>query len=89
MSNRALQNFAHGPGGVKVDPDNDATAAAANEARDNEIGELKAEIETLAKKNEGILYAASRLGVLIGPHSNSVNPIQFNEWELGLIPTQL
>ena len=53
VSNRALQNFAHGPGGVKPDPDNDATAAAANEARDNEIGELKAEIEALAKKNEG------------------------------------
>ena len=55
MSNRALQNFAHGPGGVKTDPDNDATAAAANEAKDNEVAKLKEEIETLAKKNEGEL----------------------------------
>ena len=55
MSNRALQNFAHGPGGVKTDPDNDATAAAANEAKDNEVAKLKEEIETLTKKNEGEL----------------------------------
>ena len=69
MSNRALQNFAHGPGGVKkTDPDNDATATAAIDAKDNEVAKLKEEIETLAKKNEGklsrlvifVIFAASK-----------------------------
>ena len=48
VQNKALQNYAHGPP-LKdtAAPDNDASA------RDNEIGQLKSEIEAMAKKNEG------------------------------------
>ena len=45
--------------------------------------------ETESFKKLFMLEVKFRLGVLIGPNSNSVNPIQFSEWELGLIPTQL
>ena len=47
VQNKALQNYAHGPPLKDAAPDNDASA------RDNEIGQLKSEIEAMAKKNEG------------------------------------
>ena len=50
VQNKALQNYAHGPplkDAAPAAPDNDASA------RDNEIGQLKSEIEAMAKKNEG------------------------------------
>ena len=50
-SNRALQKFAHGP---IVDND----VAAANESNANEIRKLQDELNTMTKRNQGMLYYA-------------------------------
>ena len=59
-SNRALQKFAHGP---IVDND----VAAANESNANEIRKLQDELNTMTKRNQGMLYV----------QTDSLNSIRF------------